>query len=75
MRNNPAFRREGPPVLFRVQVLVSDCWMLLDGADRLSRDEAHVRCAREASMAGEHRVRMVPLPRDEAEIILRHRQP
>lgn len=45
---------------FRVQVLVSERWMTIEGAELLLQHEAHALRAREAAKVGAHRVQMVP---------------
>jgi len=50
-----------PRVSFTVEVWVSERWMPLEDAQRLPQHEAHVRCAGEAAIVGEHRVRYVPV--------------
>ncbi len=49
-------------VVFRVEVRISDRWMVIEGATALAQPVAHVLCARESARVGSHRVRMIPVP-------------
>lgn len=48
-------------VVFRVEVRISDRWVLIDGAGALSQPEAHSLHAAQVATLGADRVRMVPV--------------